>query len=105
MRQSQHLLVDTWNVVSRPDLLHEMSLAFGVAAIVLLVAFRRFAPRLPGVLITVVLATWVSYALGFAERGGRVVGDIPAGLPGVRVPGPRLGGDPRRCCRRRSSSR
>ncbi|MGZ5098879.1 MAG: SulP family inorganic anion transporter [Usitatibacter sp.] len=88
VRQSQHLLLDTWNVVSRPDLLHEMSLAFGLAAIVLLVAFRRFAPRLPGVLITVVLATWVSHAAGFADRGGRIVGDIPSGLPSFAVPAP-----------------
>ncbi len=86
VRQSQHLLLDTWNVVSRPDLLHEMSLAFGLAAIVLLVAFRRFAPRLPGVLITVALATWVSHAAGFADRGGRIVGDIPSGLPSFTVP-------------------
>jgi SulP family sulfate permease len=86
VRQSQHLLLDTWNVVSRPDLLHEISLAFGLAAIVLLLAFRKLAPRLPGVLLTVALATWVSHAAGFAERGGRVVGDIPAGLPIVALP-------------------
>ena len=87
VRQSQHLLVDTWDALSRPDLLHEMSLAFGVAALLMLVVFRRWAPRLPGLLITVVLATWVSHATGFAERGGRVVGDIPAGLPGFSIPG------------------
>ncbi len=85
-RQTEHLLFDTWNVVSRMDLLHEMSLAFGVAAIVLLLVFKRFAPRLPGVLITVALLTWASYAAGFADRGGRVVGAIPAGLPGFVVP-------------------
>lgn len=85
-RQSQHLLLDTWNVISRPDLVHEMSLAFGAAAIVLLVTFRKFAPRFPGVLFTVALATWVSYATGFAGRGGRVVGDIPLGLPALVVP-------------------
>jgi sulfate permease, SulP family len=86
VRQSHHLLTDTWNVVSRPDLLHEMSLAFGVAAIVLLLLFGRLAPRLPGVLITVALATWVSHAAGFAGRGGRIVGDIPSGLPSLTVP-------------------
>jgi sulfate permease, SulP family len=86
VRQSQHLLLDTWNAVSRPDLLHEMSLGFGIAAIVLLIAFRRFAPRLPGVLITVALATWVSHAAGFSGRGGRVVGEIPSGLPSLVMP-------------------
>src|SRR4029453_14534194 len=86
LRQSQHLIVDSWNVVTRPDLVHSISLAFGVATIVLVVALRRFAPRLPGVLIAVVLSTWASYLLGFAERGGRVVGEIPAGLPALSVP-------------------
>lgn len=86
VRQSRHLLLDTWNVVSRPDLLHEMSLAFGLAAIVLLLLFGRFAPRWPGVLITVALATWVSHAAGFAGHGGRIVGEIPSGLPSLAVP-------------------
>src|SRR5206468_2399661 len=42
LRQSEHLLLDTWSVVSRMDLLHEMSLAFGLGAMVLLIAFKRF---------------------------------------------------------------
>ena len=91
-RQTEHLLLDTWNVVSRMDLLHEMSLAFGLTAIVLLLAFKRFVPKLPGVLMTVGLLTWASYATGFADRGGRVVGAIPSGLPGFVVP--ELGWEP-----------
>ena len=84
--QSQHLLVDTWDVVSRPDLVHLMSLAFGLVAMVLLFAFNRFAPRHPGMLVTVALATWASSLLGFAEHGGRVVGAVSAGLPVLVVP-------------------
>lgn len=86
IRQSPHLLLDTWQVVTRMDLLHEMSLAFGVTALVLLLAFKRFAPRLPGILITVAILTWASYATGFVDRGGRVVGSIPTGLPGFFIP-------------------
>jgi len=86
LRQSEHLLTDTWNVVSRMDLLHEMSLAFGLGAMALLVFFRKWTPRLPGLLITVVLLTWISHQIGFAERGGRVVGDIPTGLPAFVIP-------------------
>jgi len=86
LRQTEHLMLDTWNVVTRMDLLHEMSLAFGLVAMVLLVALKKFAPRLPGVLLTVVLLTWVSYLVGFAERGGRVVGAVPSGLPAFVVP-------------------
>lgn len=86
VRQSDHFLADIWHVVAHIDTVHELSAGFGVAAIVLLVAFRRYAPRLPGVLFTVALLTWISAAIGFADMGGRVVGEIPTGLPSVSLP-------------------
>jgi len=85
-RESGHLLADTWYVITRMDTLHASSLGFGIAAIAIFVAFRKFAPRLPGVLIGVAILTVVSALAGFAEHGGRVVGTIPAGLPGLGVP-------------------
>ena len=84
--QSEHFLLDIWQVVSHIDAVHEISLGFGAAAIIMLMVFKKFAPRLPGVLITVALLTWVSYALDFASMGGRVVGAIPQGLPSFSVP-------------------
>jgi SulP family sulfate permease len=83
---SKSLLADTWHVLLQIDAIHGLSMVFGVAAILLFLAFRRYAPKWPGVLITVALLTAASYALGFAERGGRVVGSIPAGLPAFGVP-------------------
>mgnify|MGYP003694013661 CR=1 FL=1 len=59
-RQSGHLLADTWHVITRMDTLHAWSLGFGLAAIAMFVAFRKFAPRLPGVLISVAILTVVS---------------------------------------------
>jgi SulP family sulfate permease len=85
-RQSEHFLLDIWQVLTNIDTMHEWSLGFGVSAIALLLAFKKFAPRLPGVLTVVALLTWVSYAIGFGDMGGRVVGAIPQGLPSVSVP-------------------
>ena len=85
-RQSEHLLADTWNVLTRMDTLHAWSLGFGLTAIAMFVAFRKFAPRLPGVLITVAILIGVSELSGFAAHGGRIVGTILPGLPGVGVP-------------------
>jgi SulP family sulfate permease len=85
-RQSEHFLLDIWQVITNIDTMHEWSLGFGVSAILLLLAFRKYAPRLPGVLTVVALLTWVSYAIGFGDMGGRVVGAIPQGLPGLSVP-------------------
>lgn len=81
-----HALGDVWHVLSHGTQAHLPSLAFGAAAIAALVAFRRFAPRLPGVLITAVVLTLASYLLDFAGRGGAIVGDIPRGLPGLAAP-------------------
>ncbi len=85
-RQSEHFLVDTWQVLAHIDSTHAISLAFGVGAIALLLLFRKFAPKLPGVLITVAALTWVSASIGYAEMGGRVVGEVPKGLPSFAIP-------------------
>jgi SulP family sulfate permease len=85
-RQSEHFLADTWNVVAHIDATHAISLAFGLSAIGCLIAFRRWAPRVPGVLLTVAAMTWISGAIGYAQMGGRVVGEIPKGLPILAIP-------------------
>ncbi len=86
IKQSKHLLLDTWHVLTNFDALHGMSLAFGLGAFALLYFFKKFFPKLPGVLITVGVLTWISYMVGFAGQGGRVVGEIPSGLPSLTVP-------------------
>ncbi|ADE11941.1 SulP family inorganic anion transporter [Sideroxydans lithotrophicus] len=84
--QSQHFLLDISRVLLHIDTAHELSIGFGVAAILLLLGFKKFAPRLPGVLITVASLTWLSYMVGYANLGGRVVGVVPEGLPTVSLP-------------------
>ncbi len=84
--QTDHFLVDIWQVLSQLDSLHLMSFTFGLLALALLYGFRRFAPRLPGVLIMVAILTGLSYATAFAEHGGKVIGEIPNGMPSLSVP-------------------
>ncbi len=86
IKQSKHLLLDTWGVLTNFDSLHGMSLAFGLGAFASLYFFKKVFPKLPGVLITVGFLTWISYAIGFSEHGGRVVGNIPTGLPSLTIP-------------------
>lgn len=86
MHSSEHFLADIWHVLAHIDALHELSLGFGLVAIVMLTGFKRLTPKLPGVLITVVLLTGASYALRYADLGGKVIGEIPRGLPEFSVP-------------------
>jgi len=84
--QTKHFLVDIWHVIVNMDSVHEISLIFGVTTIILLLAFKKLAPKLPGVLITVAFLTAASYLLGYEQMGGRIVGEIPRGLPSLSVP-------------------
>ncbi len=83
---SVSVLDAAWRIVRDPAATHLPAFGFGVASIVALLAFRRVAPRFPGVLVTAAIATWVSWEIGFERAGGAVVGAIPAGLPALSMP-------------------
>src|SRR5512139_3615590 len=60
-KQSDHFLLDIWQVFAHIDTMHVVSVIFGLSAIAMLLAMKKFTPKLPGVLITVALLTWISY--------------------------------------------
>ncbi|WUJ69531.1 SulP family inorganic anion transporter [Kribbella soli] len=57
-----------------------------VVALVLLLVLARWTPRLPGPLIVVVLAAFVTWAAGLGDKGVELVGAVPSGLPTLQVP-------------------
>ena len=60
--------------------------AFAAATILIIVGFKKFAPRVPGALIAVIVLTGISAATGAASQGVAVVGTVPAGFPPVGLP-------------------
>jgi SulP family sulfate permease len=66
------------------------TLAVGVACLAPLLLLRWRAPKIPGPLVVVVLAIAASAALGLADDGVAVVGEIPPGLPGIELPALRI---------------
>jgi SulP family sulfate permease len=86
MGTSGHFLEDLWPLFARIGHTHWVTLAMGLSALGLLWALRKVAPKAPAALVAAALGTWVSYLIGFAELGGRVVGDIPPGLPSLMLP-------------------
>ncbi len=86
MGRSEHFMVDIWGVLQQIGNTHLLTLVFGVAAFAIMWGLKRFAPKLPGVLIAVALTTAVSWAIGYKQLGGAVVGDIPKGLPSFALP-------------------
>ncbi len=68
------------------DAVHGPTLALGLAATVALVALKRWAPRFPRALATVVAATAAVWWLDLAGQGVAVLGEVPGGLPALALP-------------------
>jgi SulP family sulfate permease len=73
-------------VVAIPKETHATTLYMGIFAIALLILFKRYTPKLPGILLTVVITTIVSWLIGYETKGGLVVGYVPEGLPSFAWP-------------------
>ncbi|SDB81157.1 sulfate permease, SulP family [Raineyella antarctica] len=65
---------------------HLPTLLISGIGLVMLFVLRRLAPRLPGALVFVLLAALASWILGLGDRGVRLVGQIPRGLPDLGLP-------------------
>jgi SulP family sulfate permease len=65
MPRSDMFLRDLWHVLMQLPLAHLPTIAFGVGTLVLLSLLKRLLPKLPGVLVVVILGTVISAAVGF----------------------------------------
>lgn len=63
-----------------------LSAVMAFAALALLLAGRRFAPKIPAALVVLIVATVVTVAFGLDERGVAVLGSVPAGPPQFDLP-------------------
>lgn len=86
MPRSEHFLIDFFGMLGNLGNLHVPALLFGLGTLAVLIVLRRFAPRVPGVLLVSVVATVLAAVSGYEDGGGRVVGHIPQGLPAFVLP-------------------
>jgi len=63
------------------------SLVLGVVAFVLLTVLHRLVPKIPAALVVVIVSILAVRAFDLESRGIEIVGDIPAGLPSLGIPG------------------
>jgi high affinity sulfate transporter 1 len=64
--------------------------AVGIAGIVLILVLQRWLPKVPAVLIMVVLAIAATTVFGLADHGVSLVGVLPKGFPPLTIPSVRL---------------
>ncbi len=58
----------------------------GVVSLALILALERWLPKVPGVLVAVVVAIVAASVLDLASHGVSLVGELPQGLPPLTVP-------------------
>ncbi len=76
-----------WNVIqAAAQSSHWTTVGMGVLAFTVMVLMRKFLPKWPNVLAAVAITTILAWSMDFQGAGGKVVGLIPEGLPGMVIP-------------------
>ena len=77
----------SWAGLLAQPALHLPSLGFGLGTVLLLTLAKRWKPGFPTVLVAVLASAGLSVWSGFEGGGGKVIGDLPQGLPSLQWPG------------------
>ena len=67
--QGGHFLVTIWATLSRVHQANPYAFLIGGLTVILLVGFRKYAPRVPGSLLVLVLLSLVAWLAGWSEPG------------------------------------
>jgi SulP family sulfate permease len=73
MGRSESFMTDIWGVFQQVGDTHLPTFAMGAMAIALMWAVKKYRPKWPGVLIAVVVATALSWAIGFERNASGTV--------------------------------
>jgi high affinity sulfate transporter 1 len=79
-------LEQQWHLLTSLGETSVTTLAFAVATLVIILGFKRFAPRIPGAIVAVVLLIGVSAATDASTHGVAVVGSVTKGFPPIGLP-------------------
>ncbi len=76
MYRSEHFIQDIWGVLQQIGDTHMPTLIMAVSAFAVMFVLKRVAPKLPGVLLAVIITTIVSWSIGFEHNGTGKIADI-----------------------------
>ncbi len=62
------------------------SVAIGLGAFVIVRLMKKYAPKAPAALIALILMTVIVAVLGLDQKGVKVLGEMPSGLPSFTLP-------------------
>lgn len=74
--RSDYFLQDIWGVISQAGYTHLPTLVMGVSALLGMWLLRKYHPKLPGVLLAVLITTLISWLTGFERNGSAHITQI-----------------------------
>ncbi len=83
---SQNLVQTLAALADTIDQANAITLAMGIAGLALLLALKRWLPRVPAALAVMILGTLLVWLTGMENRGVAIIGTIPSGLPRLQLP-------------------
>ncbi len=86
LARSNYIHEILWSALTQLGATHLPTLALGLGSIVLLLGLKRWKKTFPGALVVVVLTTLAVWLLRLDLNGVKIVGEVPSGLPGFRLP-------------------
>ncbi|MBA4535957.1 solute carrier family 26 protein [Bacillus aquiflavi] len=84
--ESSNVFGKLWEVINKFTEIHVTTFVVGIISILLLVGLKKFLPKVPAPLVVVVLSTLSVYFLNLEEKGVKIVGSVPQGLPSLSFP-------------------
>ncbi len=87
VEKGEHHYDTIWSViVAATTETHTLTLGMGLLAIAIMALLKKYSPKMPNVLIAVVVTTLLAYFIGYEAQGGKVVGVVPAGVTMPNLP-------------------
>ena len=84
--EGDNFFLELVDLLSKLSQAHFETMLVGGGCVVLLFGLKRYAPKAPAALITVVLGILAVALFDLDARGVQITGDIPAGLPPIEIP-------------------
>lgn len=86
--EAEDFFREIWEIISKIPIANWYSVALGIGTIIVVRLLKRYAPKLPGALIALILFTAVVAFFDLAAKGVSVLGaeNVPSGLPHLEFP-------------------
>jgi len=75
-----------WYELTHIDEINPISTIIGISTILILALLKRLVPKIPGIILVVVVAGLASYIFKWTQYDVRIIGALPSGLPTLLAP-------------------